>query len=546
MPPLSFVDPAGDVTQGGEPVSGDLADGTDIVSVTFTEGDDLTFTLGLADLDGLQSDALDDTLHAQYALSFDTPAHQFSMHAMFGGMTRVLGDLGWSFQVHDRDADTWTDVDGRVDGDDLVWTVAPTDISLADGDRLEDWSVSAWTSQDGEQQINDQAATGLAYELGTGVVGAVNGTSVLLDDAGDVTRGSDPYDGPGAGSVDVLAARAWLTDEGVQFELDLADLGSLAEEDGTPGFHAQYALSFHTEEDHAGWSMRATSRAGGDWDLQLHDKERDEWPDALGAVREDTITWRIPMEMLGVGRGDALWGWHVATWNSADDADQYGDWAEGAATVPLDEAVPAEPFFEDGVVVVDGVGDVASQGTPYDGPGAGSTDVLEGRIAHTLAGLRFELDLLDLSALAVEAGEPGFHAQYAFSFIVADGHDGWSVRASYSGTERAHGDPWRFQVHDQESDVWTDVAGQVDEDTLVWVLPLETFGLAQGDIMWGWDVSTWNSFDERGQYGDAASGAAVYTIGAPAEPAERGLDAVIPGVPLAWLALGLLALARRR
>ncbi len=358
LPPLLFDDEAGDVERGDQRYSGRHANAVDIISAGVREENgSMQFHMELANLGEYQQLGGGHDGATQYALTFSR-SHDgagFSLRAiyrnlLFDGLPLTMAT--WEFNIHDHQSDRWPPADGWVDGNTLRWTASPSDFGLTDGDVMAEWSASVWWSDGADsEQVGDYAATAYGYEVGAGVlddsrriahspVGRVCGLAgaaiTVKDPEGDVNRGSDSYDGPGAASTDIR--HACVADGGadVFFELALADLGELQDELQHDGFHAQYALSFTPDPEAEGYSARATyggsdytGEAGGAWRFSVHDKAADEWPEAVGHAVENSLVWQVPKDLIGVDGEASLTQWRASTWNSYESLDQYGDHADG-------------------------------------------------------------------------------------------------------------------------------------------------------------------------------------------------------------------------
>lgn len=397
----------------------------------------------------------------------------------------------------------------------------------------------------------------------------------FTDAVGDVAREWQPYSGGLADTNDIVRAAMREEADELAFELELRDLSGLPGPDVDCEFHAQYALSFQTHEAHEGYSMRATYRACthsillGPWTFQIHDRQEDQWTFASGHIDNATIHWTASLSDFGLDNDSRLFAWTVNAWNSYEDGEQSNDDAQGVGWYDLGEG----PFYgtEDldpveatgSFAFDDSAADVESGGQTVQGSGADTTDILSVRLEEQGADLVFALDLRDLSGLEYEVYEPGFHAQYAVSFLSRQGHEGYSTRASFGGEEYT-GSPagaWRFQVHDKQTDEWPQAVGHVNGSTILWTIPRADLGVEAGDTLEEWVVQTWNSYDERDQYGDWASTDATYRLGETAESSaaspepsadaetlegEEPLELPAPSVLVVLAALTLFLFVRRR
>ena len=547
---LRMDDPAGDVLEGGAATGVD-ARTVDIVELVVGEsGSDLHADLRLAEAGPADLLAIG-AAPTVYQVGFVGSANHagYLLTATNGGLADAAlpgfpSLTAWTYAVVDRSDGSSTPVLGRLDDEGVHWTVPLADLGLGAGSVLGRVTAEAWTSPQGSTQRADGAAAGKAgYEVGRGPVEvgyepdfeASGSWTAFTDESGDVTGGRPA----GEAAADVLAAR--LADDGTQllFELELRSLADIDKERSAPGFHAQYALCFHTVSE---FCMRATYRDG--WEFSIHDVARDDWPEAEGYAIGDSLTWYIPYKDVRAAEGTTLDGWGIQSWNSYDNEEQYGDGASGSLTAftvgqdapqlpqPPPPPPPTAPTAEGGdgrVMVEDPRGDVDSRGDSYAGPGAPATDVLRAIVWEEGEVLLFQLDLADLSTVGDEPDDGNYHVQYALSFVVWEGHQGFSMRASYSGSERSRSDQgeWSFSLHDRQEDEWPKADASIVGSALVWRMPRSAMGLQAGDVLRQWDVSTWASFEVRDQFGDDAAGSFAFTVGS--VPPDGAMAAVEAG-----------------
>jgi len=166
----------------------------------------------------------------------------------------------------------------------------------------------------------------------------------FTDPRGDVTMGGgeDAYAGKGAAALDVTMVRLTESGSDLIIELWLADLSTASSRLGEPGYSIQYAVGFITPGSSEGWEARAlyggreyTGESGGSWRWQMHDIDADKWPSADGRASGNKLIWTIPRTQIEVTEGATLTDWHVNTWASGDDFEQYGDRAQTTGTYTL-------------------------------------------------------------------------------------------------------------------------------------------------------------------------------------------------------------------
>ncbi len=166
-----IADPEGDVEGRDGIVTGGGVPATDILKASIGEaGADLVFTLALVDLESVQDEPRDPNYHVQYAFSFITrDGHDgYSMRALYEGPGRngAASAGGWSFNMHDRDADEWPAAHGWLDGSTLVWQVPRSAFDVATGTELREIGVSTWASFDERDQYGDRAQAEATYVVG--------------------------------------------------------------------------------------------------------------------------------------------------------------------------------------------------------------------------------------------------------------------------------------------------------------------------------------------------------------------------------------------
>jgi len=312
---------------------------------------------------------------------------------------------------------------------------------------------------------------------------------------------------------------------------------------GVSGPDLHYRLDFTTHPDHAGYSLRA-SHAGMEavpgtalpvrtWSFAVQDRQTDTWTPLLGQAEDGRIEWSVEPGMVGLGDAKTVAAvWDAVAWTGLGAGAPAMDYvvtdegfrrADGAAPGPFPGLETLEAMYARlgaWTAFTDAQGDVSEMGRPYDGAGARGADALAARLADAGDTFVIELQVDELDAIEEEREEAGFHAQYALCFTVHGGEQ--CMRATYRGSGMGE-DGWSFQRHAVADDAWHPIHGLASGDSLIWTLPKAELEIGDGDILDDWSLQSWNSYDERGQHGDTASGFGAFVVGAHAPQIPRSL-----------------------